>query len=300
LIPFTIALTGALSPSTAQAQRVFVGATGTDSNPCTFTQPCRTFQHAHDTVAAGGEIDVLDPAGYGIVNINKAISIQGHGFAGIAAPSGNAVVISAGASDKINLRGLLIDGVGTGANGILFNSGGSLNIQDSLIRNFTGAGISVAPSAAAAVFVSDTVLADNGDGVVIAPSGSAVVNAMLARINADNNINHGVFANGQAAGTTINVTLFHSVAASSSVGVQATSAGGSTNVMVRDTAVAGNQTGLTATGNANAFLRVAHSVITANNTGWSVANSASVLSYADNNIDNNGAGNTPPPAVPPK
>ena len=50
----------------AQAQsRVFVAAQGSDANPCTFAQPCRTFQHAHDVVAAYGEIDALDPAGYG-------------------------------------------------------------------------------------------------------------------------------------------------------------------------------------------------------------------------------------------
>jgi hypothetical protein len=47
----------------AEAQtRVFVAAQGSDSNPCTFSQPCRSFQKAHGMVAAGGEIDLLDPA----------------------------------------------------------------------------------------------------------------------------------------------------------------------------------------------------------------------------------------------
>src|SRR5215468_6245463 len=98
----------AFQAAPAQAQsRVFVAAQGSDSNPCTFAQPCRTFQRAHNAVAAGGEIDVLDPAGYGTVTIGKAISIQGHGFAGISAPAGPfAITISAGASDRINLRGL--------------------------------------------------------------------------------------------------------------------------------------------------------------------------------------------------
>ena len=59
----------------AQAQRVFVSGTGLDSNPCTFSSPCRTFQHAHDVSPANGEIAVLDTAGYGVVTINKAISI---------------------------------------------------------------------------------------------------------------------------------------------------------------------------------------------------------------------------------
>jgi len=74
-----LALTINVGPTQAQT-RVFVAAQGLDSNPCTFAAPCRTFQHAHDVVAAAGEIDVLDPAGYGALTINKAISIQGHGF----------------------------------------------------------------------------------------------------------------------------------------------------------------------------------------------------------------------------
>src|SRR5215471_18886117 len=82
-----------LIPNAAQAQptRVFVAAQGSDGNPCTFALPCRTFQHAHDVVAAKGEIDVLDPAGYGSLTITKAISIQGHGFAGLAVTSGDGI-----------------------------------------------------------------------------------------------------------------------------------------------------------------------------------------------------------------
>ena len=51
--------------STAQAQsRTFVSGVGSDANACTRTAPCRTFQKAHDTVAAGGEVVALDAAGY--------------------------------------------------------------------------------------------------------------------------------------------------------------------------------------------------------------------------------------------
>src|SRR6516165_7290011 len=85
---FAAILIGSLHVNPAQAQRVFVSATGLDTNPCTFASPCRSFQHAHDVAAANGEIDVLDPAGYGPVTITKAISIQGHGFSGITVASG--------------------------------------------------------------------------------------------------------------------------------------------------------------------------------------------------------------------
>ena len=122
----------------AQAQRVFVAAQGSDGNPCTFAAPCRTFQHAHDTVAAGGEIDVLDPAGYGALTITKAISIQGHGFSGITVASGdNGITINAGSTDKVTLNGLLIEGGGIGLNGIVFNSGASLTVPASTAASST-------------------------------------------------------------------------------------------------------------------------------------------------------------------
>src|SRR5262245_61816233 len=88
LVASTLAFALHAAPGQAQS-RVFVAAQGNDANPCTFALPCRTFQHAHDVVAANGEIDVLDPAGYGALIISKAISIQGHGFAGLAVPAGN-------------------------------------------------------------------------------------------------------------------------------------------------------------------------------------------------------------------
>src|SRR5262249_39951203 len=149
--------------TTLAQSRVFVSASGSDANLCSFASPCRSFQHAHDVVASGGEIDVLDPAGYGALTISKSISIQGHGFAGISASSGIAITIGAGPTAKINLRGLLIDGAGSGDTGIRFSSGASLNVQDCLIRNFavngqgTGYGIAFSPNASSNLAVSNTV-----------------------------------------------------------------------------------------------------------------------------------------------
>jgi len=70
---------------TAQAQsRVFVSGVGSDANPCSRTAPCRTFQQAHNVVSAGGEVVVLDPAGYGQVTITKSVNIIGDGvYAGV-------------------------------------------------------------------------------------------------------------------------------------------------------------------------------------------------------------------------
>ena len=63
----------------AQASRTWVSGVGDDVNPCSRTAPCKTFAGAISKTAAGGEIDALDPAGYGAVTITKAITIDGGG-----------------------------------------------------------------------------------------------------------------------------------------------------------------------------------------------------------------------------
>jgi hypothetical protein len=294
---FTIA--ALQSPPALAQSRVFVAAQGSDSNPCTFALPCRTFQHAHDAVAAGGEIDVLDPAGYGTLNITKAISVQGHAFAGIAAANGaDGIEINAGANDKIGLRGMLIDGVGIGGSGILFNTGGSLNVHDSLIRNFaTGNGITFLPGAAAKLAVSNTQILDNaGDGVNIAPSGAGPVTVVLDHVEMDNNAIRGLFVSGNASTGLVRVTVSDSVAAHGQQGIVASSNAGPINLMVRNCTIANNSNvGLSAAGNFAGVL-VTRSTLIGNNIGLSGAGST-LLSYGDINIDGNDVNGTPTGAL---
>jgi hypothetical protein len=49
----------------AQATRTWVSGVGDDANPCSRTAPCKTFAGAISKTAAGGEIDALDPGGFG-------------------------------------------------------------------------------------------------------------------------------------------------------------------------------------------------------------------------------------------
>src|SRR5262245_31209797 len=111
----TIASTGAY----ALSNRTFVSGTGSDSNPCSLAAPCRSFAGAIAQTSPGGEVAVLDTAGYGAVTITQAVSIVNEEGveAGITATSGDAISINAGASDVVNLRGLTIVGAG-GATGI--------------------------------------------------------------------------------------------------------------------------------------------------------------------------------------
>jgi Right handed beta helix region len=151
--PFlAIALACALgaAPAYAQRARTFVASYGNDSNPCSFTQPCRTFQAAVNTVANGGEVTAIDSAGFGPINIlNKSVTATSP--AGIEAgivptvSGGDAIDISApGAS--VSLRGLTLDGVGTYIYGVSANAVGQLEIVDCTVRNFQGSGIAVQSS----------------------------------------------------------------------------------------------------------------------------------------------------------
>jgi hypothetical protein len=293
----------AFQTAPAQAQtRVFVAAQGSDANPCTFALPCRTFQHAHDTVAAGGEIDVLDPAGYGTVYITKAISIQGHGFAGISAPGANpAININAGPSADINLRGLLIDGAGTGDAGILFQTGASWNIQDTLVRGFTGLGIDFEPTTASTLVMSSTLVADNGDvGVYVGPIGSNTVTASLNRVGADNN-RIGIVIDGGHSTGIVKATITNSLAHKNSQnGLQAVTSSGlaPVNLMVVNSIAANNGTfGILSSGE-GAVIRVRHSTITGNNIGVMGVGAGQLISFGDNSNAGNVTDGAPTVTVP--
>ena len=158
-------------PAQALNTRTWISGKGADNAGCgPIATPCRTLQFAHDQTVAGGEIDVLDPAGYGAVTITKAISIvnDGVGVAGVlSAAGGNAVTINAAAGDRVLLRGLAVEGAGTGANGIVLNAGGYLTIENCSIRDFraaapNGNGLWLKPSGQTRLFVSNTTIANNG------------------------------------------------------------------------------------------------------------------------------------------
>src|ERR1700686_873450 len=115
------------SPALALSSRTFVSGVGSDTGACPLATPCRTFAYALTQTAPSGEIIVLSSAGYGAVTISQAVSIiNTSNFAGVTVASGNGITINAGANDSVTLRGLTVDGPGTGSNAMVFNSGGTL------------------------------------------------------------------------------------------------------------------------------------------------------------------------------
>src|SRR5437870_9877862 len=97
-----------------QATRTWVSGVGDDANPCSRTAPCKTFAGAISKTAAGGEIDALDPGGFGTVTITKSITIDGGGgqVASVLASGVNGIIVNAGMNDVVILRNLRINGAG--------------------------------------------------------------------------------------------------------------------------------------------------------------------------------------------
>jgi hypothetical protein len=289
-----LAIAGALlacglsaAPAHALNGRTWVSGHGTDSGACTLALPCKTFAFALTQTAAPGEIDVLDPGAFGKVTITSSISIvnDGVGVAAIGIGSGDAITINAGPSDSVHLRGLTIEGIGGASNGILFNTGGNLEIENCVIRGFANNGVLIAPTTSSSFSVSNTIASNtnSGFGIIVEPTGSAVVTGVLSKVTADNNSN-GIFVEGGFTTGALNVTIVDSEASNNSfVGVSADALTSATAVMARNVVASNNKTGLAA--NNGAILLVAHSVVTGNGTG--VFSSGILDSYGDNNIDRN-------------
>lgn len=134
----------------AQATRTWVSGVGDDVNPCSRTAPCKTFAGAISKTAAGGEISVLDPGGYGAVTITKSITISGDGtLASILHSSTNGIVINeivtppALPSIRVVIRNISINGAGAtlGLNGVRFISGANLILDRVTIENVSTDGI---------------------------------------------------------------------------------------------------------------------------------------------------------------
>jgi len=161
---FVFSLTLA-SVAQAQATRTWVSGVGDDVNPCSRTAPCKTFAGAISKTAAGGEIDALDPGGFGAVTITKSITIDGTGTMGSSiAANANGIVINIAATDtakSVRLRGLSINGVGSGVNGINVIAANKVSIEDSVIDGFAS-GINVA---AGGVYVNKATIRNNKVGI---------------------------------------------------------------------------------------------------------------------------------------
>jgi hypothetical protein len=230
IIPAMIIATLSAVPAKAQSTRTWVSGVGDDANPCSRTAPCKTFAGAIAKTAARGEIDALDPGGFGTLTITKAITIDGGEgqVASVLAAGTTGFTINAGSADRVILRNLTINGASTGTNGINFVAGLSLSVEHCTIMNFSNVGINFQPATHASLVLTDGNLEANVGGALIgsATTGISRLEVMrssfhrsgfgvMAAQNSDvqitssliaSNAGDGAQANGATAQLTLNST----------------------------------------------------------------------------------------------
>lgn len=283
------------TPSEAALNRVWISGKGTDTAGCgPVATPCRTLQYAHDQVAASGEIDIADGAGYGSVIITKTVSIvnDGAGMAGVLQSGGgqNAITINAGATDKIHLRGLSIDGLSVASTGVQVNSAQIVEMVNCVVRRFANSGVVVQSSTGTTtVAISDLLVSDvAGTGVVILPQGSATVNALIKRSSFNGN-GIGLTANAQISTGRVNVVVEDSTATGNGDAfiVDSSNSTANSSLILERVAAAGNSgSGLRA--NTRGIATIRQSNLSRNGIGVNIGGLGVVRSFTDNVIIENG------------
>jgi hypothetical protein len=281
------------SSAQAQATRTWVSGVGDDANPCSRTAPCKTFAGAISKTALGGEIDALDPGGFGAVTITKSITIDGTGtLASILAAGTNGVNANDSASaspttSTITLRGLSINGATSGFVGVNITSARSVIIENCVIFGFrsgNGNGIrdtrAANQSPAPQLFVSDTSIRDNSSNAVSITGASPVsIRAFLDHVRIQANGGAGVLGSNSSFTTVRDSMITGNLAEGIKVDTNA-------QANVISTVINGNLTGVLNSG--GSAMQLADVTIFNNATGIS----GTIVSFGNNNIRNNTAGNT--------
>ena len=213
----------------AQASRTWVSGVGDDANPCSRTAPCKTWAGAISKTAPCGEIDALDPGGFGAVTITKSITLDGTGtFASILASLTTGIIINAAATDVVTIRGLSINGFCNGIRGINILQAKTVNVEDTVIFRFAGEGILAQDNDGLQLNVRNCVIRDNAGDGLSAVSTAGIMKASLVnssftgnaiglharrntRVSADRcnfsaNTGDGIFADGTSGVAVANAT----------------------------------------------------------------------------------------------
>jgi Right handed beta helix region len=225
--------------SFSQATRTWVSGVGDDVNPCSRTAPCKTFAGAISKTAAGGEINVIDPAGYGAVTITKSMTIDGKGAMASILSSGTNGIIINGADAVVTIRNISINGAGNGINGIRIIAAKKVFIEDCVIAGFTQKAIEVNTTAPCAVMLNNVTVHNAYDAIAITNEGGAVaINNCRFQTLTNAGIN---LLNGQ-------VTLSHSNIADCRTAVVSAA---KTSISLADNVICNNDTAFQAAGTIN-------------------------------------------------
>jgi hypothetical protein len=273
-------------PAFATSQRTFVESNGNDTNPCTIVAPCRGFAAAIAATLSNGEIIVLDSAGYGGVTIDKPLSIIAPAgvYAGVSVFSGNdGITVNAGATDRVVLRGITINGQG-GAYGIRVTSGGEIHIEDCTVANMQESGILV--EGGSAVHIARTVVRSSfNSGVLVLPAAAVAITVTVADSILTSNGNMGFWAITTAGGTLETAVTRVTSSANGSTGfrAEAIDAAGRVAMALVDSISTKNQLQGVAAGGMDTTVMVSGSSLVRNGGPDLYQSGAAVLRSAGNN-----------------
>lgn len=293
------------APASAQGQtRTWVAANGDNANPCTESQPCKTFQRAINRTTEGGEVNCLDSGGFGPAQITKSISIIcDRTEAGIIGTT-TGFLIGGAPNIVVTLSGLDFEGLGqstagSGASGIVFISGAVLHVRHTKVRGFRAAyNILFAPFTNASLILDDVVVSEGGcscsgdnGGVGIYPGQDVALKVAIFGLKSFNNVNSALrFDTSTVTGATISATIADSRLALSDAGllVKTPAGTGSADVTLVNTILTQNGYGAIFNG-ALAKGRIDGSTITGNTTGVLTSGGARLQSYGTNTLGGNGS-----------
>jgi hypothetical protein len=296
VLALAIFMFASVSIAQAQASRTWVSGVGDDANPCSRTAPCKTWAGAISKTAACGEIDALDPGGFGAVTITKSITLDGTGtFASILASLTTGIIINAAATDVITIRGISINGFCNGLRGINILQAKTVNVEDCVIFRFAGPGILSSDNNGLRLHVRNTVIRDNtGDGIDITAAAAGPARVTLQSVSLNGN------ANGLHAKSGVTVTAFDSTfAGNTAAGVFADNTVGSSFAVIRvqRSQIQGNVTGVQAgsgAGVAASVVEISQNIIAFNSgNGVSVQAGGTVETFTNNDIQGNGTNGCP-------
>jgi hypothetical protein len=286
LVVFAFAAT-----ASAQATRTWVSGVGDDANPCSRTAPCKTFAGAISKTAAGGEISVLDPGGFGAVTITKSITINGDGtLGGILAAGTTGVIVNALSTDKIYLRNLTINGAGSALNGVRIMSASNVTIENCGIYNIgntiSNNGVSIQNTAAnvEVAILNSTIRNVGGMGVIATSTAPFDAKVIIDNSHITDNASSGVNCDQNARIVISNSEISHN----GSAGVYAERA--TCEMFVYNTMIARNVHGVFAGDGGGGTVRLYGSTITGNTANGIFIQAPAVVSTHTNNAIISNAG----------
>ncbi len=292
------------SAAHAQATRTWVSGVGDDVNPCSRTAPCKTFAGAISKTAAKGEIDAIDPGGFGAVTITKSITIDGAGtMASILGAGTNGIIINALSTDIVTIRNLSIEGAGTGLNGIRILAAKEVHIENCVIKGFINRGIIVENTANNVnLYVSNSSIhtmngastpAGNSGAILLRPTLTGAASALIAGSHLDQNT-FGLRVENNARATMTDSTA----SGNATFGVHAITPGpGAASIILERVVLSNNTTGVQAESSGLASVRISETLITSNSTGLNPLTGGQILSWGNNRVAGNGTDGNPTGAV---